>query len=93
MNLRDFGSEWPEDFNSQATVQGIEACRAYSTPGTPQQSPLDWAGVEGQWLRIVCFCDYRYVRSHTLSRKLLISSVRTKKLDQRVSFPRICEQL
>jgi hypothetical protein len=62
MNVRDFGSDWPEEFKPQATVQGIEACRAYSAPEAPQQSPLDWAGVEGQWLRIVCFCDYRYVR-------------------------------
>jgi len=61
MNLRDFGNDWPEEFKPQATVQGIEACRAYSAPGTLQRSPLDWAGVEGQWLRIVCFCDYRYV--------------------------------
>ena len=67
MILRDFGSDWPEDFKPQAThCAGIEAsCRAYSAPGTPQQPPLDWAGVEGQWLRIVCFCDCRYVRSHT----------------------------
>ncbi|KAI0296651.1 hypothetical protein BC826DRAFT_1004124 [Russula brevipes] len=26
------------------------------------RSSLDWAGVEGQWMRIVCFCDYR--RAH-----------------------------
>ena len=61
MNLRDFGSDWPKEFKPQATVQGMEACRSYSAPGTLQQSPPDWAGVEGQWLRIVSFCDYRYV--------------------------------
>ena len=61
MNLRDFGSNWLKKFRPPATVQGIEACRAYSAPGTLQRSLLDWAGVEGQWLRIVCFCDYRYV--------------------------------
>ncbi|KAI9445487.1 hypothetical protein H4582DRAFT_1915769 [Lactarius indigo] len=46
--------------NAFVTVQGLEACRAYSAPGALQRSPFDWAGVEGQWLRIVCFCDYRY---------------------------------
>ncbi|KAI9460211.1 hypothetical protein BJY52DRAFT_286081 [Lactarius psammicola] len=69
MNLRDFGSDWPEEFKPQATVHGIEACRAYSAPGTLQRSPLDWAGVEGQWLRIVCFCDYRdLIRFNTSGR-------------------------
>jgi hypothetical protein len=83
MNLRDFGSDWPEEFKPQATVQGIEACRAYSAPQTPQQSPLDWAGVEGQWLRIVCFCDYRYVpKAKLFPKKTHISSVCPKRLDQ-----------
>ncbi|KAH9075768.1 hypothetical protein EDB83DRAFT_2218397, partial [Lactarius deliciosus] len=68
MNLRDFGGDWPREFKPRAIVQGLESCRAYSAPGTLQRSPLDWAGVEGQWLRIVCFCDYRYVpMSHSYS--------------------------
>jgi len=61
MNLRDFGVHWPKDFKPQAMVQGLEACRPYSAPGSLKRSPHDWAGVEGQWMRIVCFCDYRYV--------------------------------
>ena len=61
MNLRDSGIHWPEEFRPQVTVLGIEACRAYTAPGTLQRSPLDWAGVEGQWLRIFSFCYYRYV--------------------------------
>lgn len=60
MNLRDFGVHWPKMFKPQATIQGLEACRAYSAPETLKRSPLDWAGVEGYWMRIVCFCDYRY---------------------------------
>ncbi|KAI9512320.1 hypothetical protein F5148DRAFT_16879 [Russula earlei] len=59
MNLRDFGVHWPKEFKPHAIVQGLEACRPYSAPGTLKRSPLDWAGVEGQWMRIVCFCDYR----------------------------------
>jgi hypothetical protein len=66
MNLRDFGVHWPKEFKPQAMVQGLEACRPYSASGTLKRSPLDWAGVEGQWMRIVCFCDYRYVLSASL---------------------------
>jgi hypothetical protein len=61
MNLRDFGVHWPKEFKPQGMVQGLEACRPYSAPGSLKRSPHDWAGVEGQWMRIVCFCDYRYV--------------------------------
>lgn len=61
MNLRDFGVHWPKEFKPQAMVQGLEACRPYSAPESLKRSPHDWAGVEGQWMRIVCFCDYRYV--------------------------------
>jgi hypothetical protein len=60
MNLRDFGVHWPKEFKPQVMVQGLEACRPYSAPSF-RRSPHDWAGVEGQWMRIVCFCDYRYV--------------------------------
>jgi hypothetical protein len=62
MNLRDFGVHWPKEFRPQGTLQGLEACRAYSAPGTLKRSPLDWAGVEGHWMRVVCFCDYRYAQ-------------------------------
>jgi hypothetical protein len=60
MNLRDFGVHWPKEFRPQSMVQGLEACRPYSAAGALKRSSLDWAGVEGQWMRIVCFCDYRY---------------------------------
>jgi hypothetical protein len=61
MNLRDFGVHWPKEFKPPAIAQGLVACRPYSAPGTLKRTPLDWAGVEGHWMRIVCFCDYRYV--------------------------------
>lgn len=61
LNLRDFGVHWPEGFKPPSIVQGLEACRPFSASGISKRSPLDWAGVEGQWLRIVSFCDYRYV--------------------------------
>ena len=61
MNLRDFGVHWPKEFKPQAIVQGLEACRPFSAPGLLKRTPRDWAGVEGQWMRIVSFCDYRYV--------------------------------
>jgi hypothetical protein len=83
MNLRDFGVHWPKEFKPHAIVQGLEACRPYSAPGTLKRSPLDWAGIEGQWMRIVCFCDYRYV---SISHSLLITvngwSHAMKRLDQ-----------
>ena len=60
-NLRDFGVHWPKEFKPQAIVQGLEACRPFSAPGLLKRTPRDWAGVEGQWMRIVSFCDYRYV--------------------------------
>jgi hypothetical protein len=64
MNLRDFGVHWPKEFKPQAIVQGLEACRPFSAPGLLKRAPRDWAGVEGQWMRIVSFCDYRYVSTY-----------------------------
>lgn len=40
---------------------GLEATRAYSAPHTTTLAPQDWAGVEGNWRRIVSFMDYRCV--------------------------------
>jgi hypothetical protein len=60
MNLRDFGVHWPKEFKPPTMAQGLEACRPYSAPRGLKQCPFDWAGVEGHWMRIVCFCDYRY---------------------------------
>ncbi|KAI0307537.1 hypothetical protein B0F90DRAFT_1807020 [Multifurca ochricompacta] len=54
MNLRDFGIHWPKEFKPQAIVRGLEACRAYSASGSFKRSSLDWAGVEGEWMRITC---------------------------------------
>ena len=83
MNLRDFGVHWPKEFKPHAIVQGLEACRPYSAPGTLNRSPLDWAGVEGQWMRIVCFCDYRCVSmSHSFPITVNRWSHATKRLDQ-----------
>ncbi|KAF8557353.1 hypothetical protein OG21DRAFT_1494746 [Imleria badia] len=38
---------------------GLEATRAYSAPRATTRAPQDWAGVEGNWRRIVSFMDYR----------------------------------
>ena len=42
---------------------GLEATRAYSAPHSTTLAPHDWAGVEGNWRRIVSFMDYRCVFS------------------------------
>jgi hypothetical protein len=83
MNLRDFGVHWPKEFKPHAIVQGLEASRPYSAPGTLERSPLDWAGIEGQWMRIVCFCDYRYASiSHSFLMTVNRWSRAMKRLDQ-----------
>ena len=37
---------------------GFDSIRAYSAPGSFDRKPDDWAGVEGVWVRYVCFMDY-----------------------------------
>lgn len=37
---------------------GFDSIRAYSAPGSFNRKPDDWAGVEGVWVRYVCFMDY-----------------------------------
>ena len=37
---------------------GFNSIRAYSAPGSFDRKPGDWAGVEGMWVRYVCFMDY-----------------------------------
>lgn len=37
---------------------GFNSIRAYSAPGSFNRKPNDWAGVEGVWVRYVCFMDY-----------------------------------
>ncbi|KAI0317999.1 hypothetical protein OF83DRAFT_1171490 [Amylostereum chailletii] len=59
MNLRDFAPQWPTVLQPASLVQGLEATRPYSAPLDPSRLPNDWAGVEGGWMRVVCFCDYR----------------------------------
>ncbi|KZV76912.1 hypothetical protein PENSPDRAFT_645670 [Peniophora sp. CONT] len=64
-NLRDFGPTWPQPLQPPLLVHGAEALR----PGSAdmfrseekegEKNPLDWAGVDGDWMRVVCFCDYR----------------------------------
>jgi hypothetical protein len=70
-NLRDFGPEWPLPLQPPALTRGAETLRPFSAESSEDdddddddagsRSPLDWAGIEGEWMRIVCFCDYRYV--------------------------------
>lgn len=40
---------------------GLEATRPYSAPHATTLAAHDWAGVEGNWRRIVSFMDYRWV--------------------------------
>ena len=83
LNLRDFGVHWPKEFKPPSVVQGLEACRPFSASGISKRSPLDWAGVEGQWLRIVSFCDYRYVFTiSSFPHEVNKDSHATKRLDQ-----------
>ena len=37
---------------------GFDFIRAYSAPGSFDRKPEDWAGVEGEWVRYLCFMDY-----------------------------------
>ena len=37
---------------------GLHFIRAYSAPGSFHRKPDDWAGVEGVWVRYVCFLGY-----------------------------------
>ena len=37
---------------------GFDFIRAYSAPGSFDRKPNDWAGVEGEWVRYVCFMGY-----------------------------------
>ncbi|KDQ54838.1 hypothetical protein JAAARDRAFT_350988 [Jaapia argillacea MUCL 33604] len=55
MNLRELPDMW---LNTRPPC-GLESTRAYSAPGSFARSPRDWAGVEGNWRRFVCFMDYR----------------------------------
>jgi len=48
---------------------GFNSIRAYSAPGSFDRKAGDWAGVEGMWVRYVCFMDYS-----DLSGKLIHSS-------------------
>ncbi|KZT23788.1 hypothetical protein NEOLEDRAFT_1135916 [Neolentinus lepideus HHB14362 ss-1] len=59
MNLREFQRMWPGVRPPMSTM-GLRALRAYSAPGTLEtRNTRDWAGVEGNWRRFVCFMDYR----------------------------------
>lgn len=65
-NLRDIDTRWPQEALDRPPLltKGLEATRAYSARGThPEVRKIkeDWAGVDGHWLRIVCFCDYQCV--------------------------------
>ena len=37
---------------------GFNFIRPYSAPGSFDRKPGDWAGVEGVWVRYMCFLDY-----------------------------------
>jgi hypothetical protein len=51
---------------------GLESSRAYSAPGCEAHSldfapDGDWAGITGNWSRLISFCDYRDLRSYNVS--------------------------
>lgn len=76
-NLRDIDARWPEEALDRPPLltKGLEATRAYSARGThPEVRKIkeDWAGVEGHWLRIVCFCDYRCVLFQHMTYSMLL---------------------
>lgn len=78
-NLRDIDARWPDEAIDRPPLltKGLEATRAYSARETHpdvREIKEDWAGVDGHWLRIVCFCDYRCVLFYT-SFVLPLSSV------------------
>lgn len=52
---------------------GLRHSVAYSAPGSHLRASDDWAGVEGVWLRDVCFLDYTtlFGKSRTRCRRLL----------------------
>ena len=56
MNLEDIVQLW----SRMRPPAGLTAVRPYSAPGT-DKTKKDWAGVEGNWYRYVCFMDYRLV--------------------------------
>ncbi|TFK57552.1 hypothetical protein OE88DRAFT_1651340 [Heliocybe sulcata] len=58
-NLREFQRMWP-GVRPPICTTGLQALRAYSAPGALEtMNTRDWAGVEGNWRRFVCFMDYR----------------------------------
>jgi hypothetical protein len=66
-NLRDYGPEWPTQYQPPALVRGAQTLRASALE---QRGDLDWAGIGGEWMRIVCFCDYRYATPRLPWRRL-----------------------
>lgn len=51
---------------------GLESSRAYSAPGCEAHTldfapDGDWAGITGNWSRLISFCDYRDLRSYNVS--------------------------
>lgn len=58
MNLEDIDELWER----MRPPSGLNAMRPYSAPAVDENSK-DWAGVEGNWYRYVCYMDYRLVIS------------------------------
>ena len=56
MSLEDIVELWER----MRPPTGLAAMRPYSASGDGND-PKDWAGVEGNWYRYVCFIDYRLV--------------------------------
>jgi hypothetical protein len=38
---------------------GFSSSRPYTSPGFEGRDPIDWAGITGNWRRLVSFCDHR----------------------------------
>ncbi|KAH0838636.1 hypothetical protein J3R83DRAFT_6959 [Lanmaoa asiatica] len=53
---------------------GLEATRAYSAPQATTLASHDWAGVEGNWRRLVSFMDYRDLFAFNVYQVFLFST-------------------
>jgi hypothetical protein len=70
MNVLDLAAGGTDEVTAQSChlrpPRGVRYLRENSAPVTPsEEGSQDWAGVAGQWRRLVCFMDYRYEHIHT----------------------------
>jgi hypothetical protein len=61
MNVVDLAGDagTDEEASHLRPPRGVRYLRPNSMPKAEGEDPRDWAGVQGQWRRLVCFMDYR----------------------------------